>query len=90
MIGYCHARRVQYSIGFGLSETIVAALDLLPEQAWTAAYNADGEPRDGAALAEITGLINQSNWPEGMRVIIRCERPIPAHSCGSPITTATG
>ncbi len=76
-LGYCHARRLQYSIGFGLNETIVAALDYLPEKAWTPAYNADGEPRDGAAVADITGLIDLTTWPPGMRVIIRREHPHP-------------
>ncbi len=76
-LSYCHARRLQYSIGFGLSETIVAAMDLLPEKAWTPAYNADGEPRDGAAVAELTALIDLSGWPPGMRIIIRRERPHP-------------
>ncbi len=33
--------------------------------------------RDGAALAEITGLLNLSGWPGGMRVIVRRERPHP-------------
>jgi hypothetical protein len=36
-----------------------------------------GEPRDGAAVAEITGLIDLTGWPPGMRVIIRRERPHP-------------
>ncbi len=74
---YCHTRRLQYSIGFGLSGTIVAALDLIPEKAWTPACNADGEPRDGAAVAELTGLIDLAGWPPGMRIIIRRERPRP-------------
>jgi hypothetical protein len=76
-LGYCHARRVQYSVGFGLNETIVAALDLLPDTVWTPAYDGDGEPRDGAAVAEITGLIDLTGWPPGIRVIIRRERPHP-------------
>lgn len=42
-LNYRHARRVQYSIGFGLSENIIAALDYLPEHAWTPAYNGDDE-----------------------------------------------
>lgn len=62
---YCHARRVQYSIGSRQSETIVAALDLLPEAAWTPAYDGDGIPRDGAAVAEITGIVDLTSWPRG-------------------------
>lgn len=33
------------------------------------------KPRDGAAGAEITGLIDLSSWPPGMWLIIRRERP---------------
>jgi hypothetical protein len=33
--------------------------------------------RDGAWVAELTGLLDMSKWPEGMRVIVRKERPHP-------------
>ena len=49
----------------------------VPERAWTPAYDADGQPRDGAAVAELTGLLNLAGWPPGMRVIVRRERPHP-------------
>ncbi len=49
----------------------------LPEQAWTPAYDAGGEPRRGAWVAEITGLLDLSSWPTGSRVIVRRERPHP-------------
>jgi hypothetical protein len=35
------------------------------------------EPRDGAWVAEATGLINLSAWPTGTRLIPRKERPHP-------------
>jgi len=38
---------------------------------------ADGEVRDGAAVAEITGLVDLSRWPDGMRLIVRREKPHP-------------
>ena len=44
---------------------------------WTPAYDADGEVRDGAWVAELTGLLDLSGWPAGMRVIVRKERPHP-------------
>ena len=44
---------------------------------WTPAYDADGEVRDGAWVAELTGLLDLSGWPTGMRVIVRKERPHP-------------
>ena len=33
--------------------------------------------RPGAWVAELTGLLDLSSWPEGMRVIVRKERPHP-------------
>jgi len=41
------------------------------------AYNADGQVRNGAWVAEATGLLDLTGWPAGMRVIIRKERPHP-------------
>ncbi len=54
-----------------------AAVDQIPEQAWTPAYDSAGGVRDGAWVAELTGLIPLAGWPPGMRVIIRKERPHP-------------
>ena len=34
-------------------------------------------PWDGAWVADVTGLMNVTGWPDGMRVIIRKERPHP-------------
>ena len=44
---------------------------------WTPAYNADSKVRDGVWVAEVTGLLNLAKWPNGMRVIVRTERPHP-------------
>src|SRR5664279_2572490 len=68
---------LSYSVGFGLCESTAAAIDALPEQAWTPAYDSDGRQRDGAWVAELTGVIDLDGWPEGMRVIVRAERPHP-------------
>jgi hypothetical protein len=37
----------------------------------------DGQARDGARVADVTGLLDLSSWPAGMRVIARKERPRP-------------
>ena len=39
--------------------------------------NSDGSIRDGAWVAEATGLLDLSQWPAGSRVILRKERPHP-------------
>jgi hypothetical protein len=68
---------IGFSLGFSVDENAQQAILTTPEAAWTPAYNADGEPRRGAWVAEITDLLNLSNWPEGSRVIVRRERPHP-------------
>jgi len=76
-VEHLHARRLSYSVGFFLADAAAAALDLIPETVWTPAYDADGQIRDGAWVAEATGVLDLSGWPEGMRVIVRKERPHP-------------
>jgi hypothetical protein len=76
-IHYLHKRRLSNSIGFGLTETIATAIDLIPETAWTPAYDTDGGVRDGAWATEATGVVDLSGWPAGMRLIVRRERPHP-------------
>jgi hypothetical protein len=70
------SRRLSYSVGFTLGD-ISDVLTTIPERVWTPAYDADGQVRDGAWVAELTGLLNLTSWPAGMRVIARKERPHP-------------
>ena len=70
-------QRLQYSVGFSLNDTAVANLELIPQSAWTPAYDDERKPRDGAWVTELTGLLDLSDWPDGMRVIVRAERPHP-------------
>ena len=60
-----------------ITEDMQAAILKVPEDAWTPAYDGDGQVRDGAWIAGITGLPDLGDWPEGMRVIVRKERPHP-------------
>jgi Transposase DDE domain group 1 len=48
-----------------------------PRGPWTPAYDGEGQVRDGAWVVDITGLLDLSSWPAGMRVIVRKERPHP-------------
>ncbi|MEN3616205.1 IS1380 family transposase [Plantactinospora sp. ZYX-F-223] len=70
-------RRVEYSIGWSISDAERAAIGALPDTAWTPALAADGGVREGAQVAELTGLLTLTGWPEGARVIVRRERPHP-------------
>jgi hypothetical protein len=79
-VEHLHELEVQYSVGIGGWPTILDALDKLPRQAWRRALDPDGQPREGAQVAELTRYIPAGTgkpWPVGMRVIARRERPHP-------------
>ncbi len=77
LLEFLTTQKLSYSVGFGLSETITAALPLIPASVWTPAYDAEQAPREGAWVAELTDLVDLSGWPVGMRLILRKERPHP-------------
>jgi hypothetical protein len=69
---------MDFSVGAYLHHfDIHTMLTRIPKKAWTPAYNADGKPRDGAWVAEVSGLADLSSWPEGTRLVLRKERPHP-------------
>jgi Transposase DDE domain group 1 len=70
-------RRLHYSIGMTITEDTQTAILQVPEAAWTPAYDSDSEVRDGAWVADITGMLDMSSWPAGMRMIVCKERPHP-------------
>ena len=83
-------RCLHYSVGITITEDIQDVILALPDRVWEPAYDAAGQVRPGAWVAELTGLLALSGWPAGMRVIVRRETRIPAPSCGSPILAGTG
>ena len=79
---------VNFSLGANLGHFDThTALAALPAAAWTPAYQARKpraaetgvqiEPRDGAWVAEASGLVDLTAWPAGTRLILRKERPHP-------------
>jgi hypothetical protein len=79
-----HGLDVDYSVGFTMTAQVQAAILDLPPIAWTPAVEVDGRPRDGADVAELTGVLKVhgldltgNGWPAGMRVLVRRERPHP-------------
>jgi hypothetical protein len=70
-------RRLAYSVGFTITEDTQDAILKIPARAWAPAYDSDREVRPGAWVAELTGMLSLPGWPEGMRVIVRKERPHP-------------
>ncbi len=80
LLAWLTRRRLSYSVGFSLPgdlQSIQTKLATIPDTAWEPAYDADGQPRDGAFVAEVTDLFDLSGWPKGMRLIVRKERPHP-------------
>ena len=71
------SRRLHYSVGMTITEDMQDAILTVPAGSWTPAYDGDGQVRDGAWVADITGMPDLSSWPAGMRVIVRKERPHP-------------
>jgi hypothetical protein len=80
LLAWLTRRRLSYSVGFSLPgdlASIQQTLAAIPDRAWEPAYDADGQPREGAFVAEVTDLFDLSTWPPGMRLIVRKERPHP-------------
>jgi hypothetical protein len=73
----CREAGCGFSFGFAIDEQVRTAILTVPKRAWMPAYDIDGNPRDGAWIAEITGLLDLSKWPDGSRILVRRERPHP-------------
>ena len=73
----CRETGVQFSFGYAMDERVRAAILALPERSWRPAINGDGQPREGAWVAELTGHVSLDAWPQGSRLIVRRERPHP-------------
>jgi DDE family transposase len=69
-----------FSVGWAITERERTTIAALPNTVWVDAIDADGAHHDGAALAEITGVLPArvlAGYPTGTRVIVRRERPHP-------------
>lgn len=71
VVGGLRARGIEFSIGFPLTEEVRHAVLHLPERAWKTSIGQNGDGKQGAEVAEITGLIDLSSWPEATRAICR-------------------
>jgi hypothetical protein len=70
-------RKIGFSLGYYVDQRVGEAALALPARRWRRALNQDGTPRRGAWVAELTGRIDLSSWPQGTRLIVRKERPHP-------------
>jgi hypothetical protein len=70
-------RGIGFTLGMQIDAHVRQAILAQPEHAWTPAVEPDGQARDGAEVAELTGWIDLGNWPQGTRVLCRREDAHP-------------
>jgi hypothetical protein len=71
----CRSRNVSFSVVARRTAQVEAAIfDAIGiEELWSPALRQNGELREGAAVAELTSLVELSRYPEGTRLIVRRE-----------------
>jgi hypothetical protein len=70
----------RFSVGVAITEPIRRAITTMNEHRpddWIPALDHDGQPRDGAQVCELTGLVPDEGYPPGTRFIVRREDPHP-------------
>jgi DDE family transposase len=69
------ARNVGFAVVARSNAQIHAAISkvLVDDDRWHPAVRQDGDERPGAAVAELTDLIDLADWPDGTRLIVRRE-----------------
>jgi hypothetical protein len=72
-----HGIRTTFSVGHAVTEPVRKAIRVLPDQVRHPALEQDGTLRAGAEVAELTGLVDLTGYPDGTRIIVRRERPHP-------------
>jgi len=67
--GYSHAliaalseQRLEFSVGYPVTDAVRDAIAQVPKWAWQVASNADGDLREHADVVEVTGLLDLSTW----------------------------
>jgi hypothetical protein len=71
----CRARNVGFAVVARKTARIHAAISHIAEHddRWAPALTQAGEERPGAAVCEVTDLVDLSHWPAGTRLIVRRE-----------------
>ncbi|RPK59987.1 hypothetical protein EES43_17745 [Streptomyces sp. ADI96-02] len=69
--------RTFFSVGYAITEPVRRAVRAMPDRLWHPALDQDGTLRDGAGVAELTGMVDLDGYPAGTRIIVRRERPHP-------------
>jgi Transposase DDE domain group 1 len=74
-LAYLRAAEVGFSVSLRRNPAIdhaIRAAHADPTR-WTPATRQDGQTREGAAVAELTGTVDLSGWPEHSRLLVRRE-----------------
>lgn len=83
LVNWLTGKGLSYSVGFTLPAHASELLGIIDRaDVWQPAYDAHDQIRDGAWVAELTGLLDLTGWPPTMRVIVRKERPHPGAQTG--------
>lgn len=71
----CRERNIGFSVIARRNASIHAAISRTQadNNAWSQAVTQDGDDREGAAVAELTHLVDLDDWPVGTRLIVRRE-----------------
>ena len=74
-VWHCRARNVGFAVVARSNASIHAALSrvVVDDERWQPALRPNGDERPGAAVAELTDVIDLSDWPAGTRLIVRRE-----------------
>jgi hypothetical protein len=73
-LGYAAQAGCGFLVSFEVTEPVKQAIRALPEHAWQPAVRQDGDLREGAAVAELTGrVVLPEGWPQDARLVVRRE-----------------
>jgi hypothetical protein len=74
-VWHCRARNVGFAVVARSNASVHAAISRVAcdDEAWRPALRQDGDTRPGAAVAELTELVDLWDWPQGTRLIVRRE-----------------
>jgi Transposase DDE domain group 1 len=72
----CRGRNIGFAVVARSNKQVAAAISRTFTETgnrWAPARRQDGEPRRGAQVAELTDLVDLTDWPDGTRLIVRRE-----------------
>lgn len=74
-VWHCRQRNVGFAVVARSNAAIHAAISRVAfnDDVWQPALRQNGDPRPGAAVTELTALVDSSGWPDGTRLIVRRE-----------------